>query len=121
MGTLYVFTTKGVTATQLTQGLERGSRYFFCRCRLPVPDAGCRWPVAGCRLPVAGCRLPDAGCRCQMPVPDAGGRMLVAGCRMPVPDAGAGCRWPVAGAGCRWPVAGKQKMYIMERGGMLCI
>ena len=47
------------------------SRYFFCRCRLPVPDAGCR-----CRLPVpdAGCRMPDAGagagCRCRLP--DAG-------------------------------------------------
>ena len=91
------------------------SRYFFCRCRLPVPDAGCR-----CLMPVpdagAGgrCRMPVAGCRCRMPV--AGGRMpdADAGCRMPAacmcqrPVAGCRCRMPVPvpdpRPGCRWPV-----------------
>ena len=72
------------------------SIYFFCRCRLPVPVAGCRLPVPDARVPVpdAGCRLPvpDA-CRCRMPV--AAGR----GCRVP----GAGCRMPGGGVGCRMP------------------
>ena len=96
-----------------------------CRCRLPMPDAGCHMPDAGAGCRCYSCRVPvcaggsmdaGAGCRYRMPVPgtgcpmpDAGGagcRWAGAGCRLPVPD--AGCR-------CRIPVAGKQKMYIMQQ------
>ena len=104
-----------------------------CRCRLPMPDAGCHMPDAGGRCCdadaiAAGCRVPvcrwQHGCRCRMPIPDAGAgyRVPDARCRIPVPvvpDAGGrvpgdGCRvpdavgrmpyrLPVPDAGCRMP------------------
>ena len=82
------------------------SIYFFCRCRLPVPVAGCRLPVPDARVPV-----PGAGCRCRtpagagcpwLPVADAGCQVLGAGCRVAVWD--AGCRVPGGvRVGCRVP------------------